>query len=887
MASLVFSAFNGGTAIVVSSVSAAKTAVANSPRFIIRFARGIKSGSARALAFVLGLITSVFGLAIIIPILYRFLEPIISTSCRLGQRFGQRVERMTNKTPIVGVFVSVLSLSARALNEYVFKFVLFVIDNIVAIVFLTLAIIIFTAVQYNLAKYVEISSSFTYAGIQTYNYGGRIVNFTLDGGNSYVLPIYNGVTRNQMLVIQHTYEGIQNNRPQSDFGDDVVGGRRARALQGPPQTADELVVREYAWMNEIYNEYILTVIDFVFDVLYPPFAYIMSILTFIAGRASCMIAGGGCTSAEIGQAIANVFIDGINAFFGFLGKIERIDDLACSIEQLKGVNCDTCKGVFFSSSTGMFEALLECTERRGLIECVENKDGSFIEKIDGLKVHEALTEAKSCPHSKDMFSGFGNARNNFRMNVREYSVNYHGIPFRSLYHQGEHIITTGANMDSKHVRRRMKNIDTARVVNWTRPEPRRDTRSTQRLNRQAKADLLRAKYLEKRGNCQFGNSWTDIFSTTVDLACLFDTLTGNDIISHIESRLPEKQAPLIFDQISHRANRMLLASEAISAHPSRSLATIMEDLTPGHKVTPYYGMYRHMVHHRNKTKHQKQERSRRRELSIIDICAPLLTCANGEQCVDDLKKCGEPTEWSVSTFLIYTGQQAGNSMKDESLDDSIVNVRDCIDTWQKYPSTDPYQYDVLIEGRTEGLIYCSPMIEYTDWRPAAITYDLQTDVNTLCRSTTVFNGCNCSSIFYDPPKAAVQAGNYISLDLEYSLINSLLWFRQLLSMLGLTYNAFGQGVATLLAGTSAPLWMQYFFLGTNGGLTDYEALFCWVLHTGDFCLLILFLMVVFYYILATIRLYLYTPYSQYLRTRDFNQFKDHLEFYLAHKGKLD
>lgn len=840
------------------------------------FARNLKFGSAKAIGFIVGLIAAIPVLWVIMKLLYNnALKPLAEKFVEVSSNAAYRIDMLTTNVPMVHNVIYAIKLLAKAFYEYVIMFVAWVVKNIVPISRLLLGILIFTSIEYYINEYVKVSTSATYALVQTYNYGGRVTNFTLDGANSYVLPIYNGVTRANMLVIEHTYNGIKNNEPVGNTGGDLTSGRQ---LQGPPETEDELIFRILAWIYEIYNEYVLLLIDLFFDVLYIPFRAIMQSLAFVAGRFSCMMAGRTCTLREISQAVINLLIDGINAIFGFFGRIPRVTSIACNLEQLEGVNCDTCKGTFFSLAAGMFEALLECVaSRRALmIDCRELADGSFVEKIDNEVVHVARTEFKSCPHTKDMFSGFGNARNNFKFNTREYHAMFHGIDFHSTYYDGLHIITTKTNMTDRVVRRRMGKIDISRVVNWNQPRERRDTRSafttSKTLSREAKADLIKAHYTDNHGNCQFGTSWSDIFHLSADFACLFETLSGNKVVNHIETLMPEKSTPLFVDRISHHANRMLLLSDAVNEHPSRFLSEVMEDLTPKHQVRPFYGMYMHMKRNRNKTYHEQTRRRARRELTIIDYCSPQLTCANNQQCVDDLKDCDEPVVWDISTYLTYTGQQAGTSMQDTSFENTVLDIRSCLQLWKDHPSTDPYSYDVIVGGRTEGVVYCGPMVEYTDWRPQLWTFDLANDINTWCTSATVFNGCNCSTLYFDPPKNAVQDGVFFSLNAQYAVFNGFIWIRQVLVSIGFSFAWFAITWGSVFAGTSAPLAMQYFFLGTNGGMTDAEVWACWVFHTGDFFILYLIIWVIIFYISATVKVYLYEEYKNYVYESKFRRY---------------
>jgi hypothetical protein len=555
---------------------------------------------------------------------------------------------------------------------------------------------------------------------------------------------------------------------------------------------------------------------------------------------------------EILQALGNLIFDGLRALTGGFINLGRVEGLACTAEQLHGVSCD-CKGSFFYSAGGMFEALLSsCTTRRSLIECRETYDGTFIEKIDNEIVHESLSESRSCPHSKQAFDAFGNAKNNLIVRSNTYDINYHGIHMTSEYvgdDRRTHTLFAVNTTITKEMKRRLSNLDTTRLQARNTGTTFDSKPESVAQSRDARADLLKDEYEDSKHHCNFGSSWSDIFHTAIDLECLMRSITSG------KSILPE------WTKADNRGGRSLVsenietasfALQMASHHKGRRLTEIIPDSIHKHQVTPLFGMYMHMK--RNSANSSSSRKSRRR-LQIVDVCAPQFTCAGTQQCVDDLKLCSDPSEWGVSTFLTYTAQQFGNAFQDEGFDDSIINIQSCMKNWKDHPSTDPYSYDVIVGGRTEGVVMCSPLINYIEWRPQEVIMDLDDDIIAACVSTTPFNGCNCSPLFYAPPQASIQENAFISLDFELCLLNGFMWFRILLNFFGVPFTIFGALFYSIVSGTSMPNSVAHVFLFNPAGLTAGEIFFCWLLHIGDFLILALILLLSYFYIRATIRVF--------------------------------
>lgn len=859
-----------GTAAQVGGTVATNTVTSNANagpglfrKVVVRTVFAVRAGGSRIIAIGVFVFSALLSLALLAPWIEACLKPIVKQAKSLRVKTGKALDKAAQRSPTVGALVYIAGVFIRAFMEYVVNLILFILKHPIALFTAVFFIAFFTAIQYYLANIAATANAFGYAGVEVYNFGARVVNFTLDGANSYVLPIYNGITRNQMLILDHTYTGLSENTPDEDFGTDLTTGRR---LQGPPQSSIELIIRNYAWFSEVYNQYILINIDIFFAVLYKPFVFIANFLIGVIGRFACMLAGEVCTLREIVQATINLLGDFLRLITFGLIPIPRLEGLACEIAELAGVNCELCKGTFYSAMAGMFEALLRCTTtRRSLVvACTETTNGKFVETVDSLIVHESMTEYNSCPHSKGAFSSFGNARNNYRFKTKDYTVNYHGIEFHSTFEDGDHVLITNANMSASHVRRRMRRLDTSRVVDKKRRHGHgRNTAAHKSLSRDAKADLIKAKYTENNGRCGFGNSWSDIYYLATDLTCLAETITGRDMMSNIATMLPQKKPHGHFRSLTDHIEKYNYVMDAVSAHPSRRLSDVMEDLTHPHQVTPFYGMMMHMIQNRRKASEEAEKQTQRRRLAIEDFCAPQLTCANG-QCVDDLKNCVSPTEWNIGTYLTYVGQEAGNSFKDQTVDGTTLEITNCIDTWKNHPSTDPYSFDVIVGGRTEGVLYCSPLIPYIYSRPPKWEFQLSESINELCASNTPFNQCNCSTIFYDPPASSVQDGVFWTLDLQYSFLNALIWIRYFFVLIGTPLLFLAELWKSLFEGADVPSWFRNLFLGTNGGMTYNEVLFCWFLHTGDFFFFLVVIWLIIFYIVATIRVFFPKPYKEYV-----------------------
>jgi hypothetical protein len=90
---------------------------------------------------------------------------------------------------------------------------------------------------------------------------------------------------------------------------------------------------------------------------------------------------------------------------------------------------------------------------------------------------------------------------------------------------------------------------------------------------------------------------------------------------------------------------------------------------------------------------------------------------------------------------------------------------------------------------------------------------------------------------------------FSSLDIEYAMINGLIWIREVLALFGFVfYTGLAYVFNSIFSKTAMPQWFAEIFSGVQNNMTFGEKVACLALKSYNF--LILFLIVVFAVFLA-------------------------------------
>ncbi len=599
----------------------------------------------------------------------------------------------------------------------------------------------------------------------------------------------------------------------------------------------------------------------------------------------------------------SIIQDLVRAILPFVKMSDWKVHLACGRNQFIGTPCTCAGELFSFVTYGIFQNLDSCDVqgggRRLLLECRKDTDGSFIETFDGQTLNNRPDEQNACPHTRRSLDAVGHARNMEKFDVHDcYDVCSHGVLWTAC--EGHKMRVRGTcggvrNVTKKHAldrlaflesdRRRLSRVlfesndsdDHDEKKKKEKPAPRRRTssiftQSNALPTMREYADQIRASvptkfdtpfahceldvpfyenvaktmcFLSQRGGSAPTSSYYDASSNKKFESRFFSGRNLGEEEEEENDEEPQEQSKwadyVVPEQNSvskkllelastfrHRARLWRASNDTDDVFERLAILTSTE-VVSHNDVRPMYGAWHQLSTKLREIKQRRLEEkekylNRRRSLRTTQFQSTCqedeFECANDHQCVKDLNDCEVPTEWTPTRLIRHWLTFVGVSLHDVNPGTMLEGMNECWDQYEQYPHRDPFSYENLVGKNTDGVVYCFPMIKPVEWRPQVYEYSVRQSVSDLCKSYTSFDGCNCPEYFTNS-ETPLPFVNGLSHDLLLDLLDGLIWLRKVIFWA--TARVFGW----------AWVW------GGQYQLTFNEDIFCFLIHTGSFAVLVL------------------------------------------------
>jgi hypothetical protein len=635
------------------------------------------------------------------------------------------------------------------------------VTNIVTILALSIFIFMFVYfIERHMNDTINSISAASDGGVAFLNMGGHLVQFLYEGKMLF-LPVTNMITRFQIFVAMHIYDGVRLTVENYERVANVFQGRRALNEITSDSILDFLtpMIRLFQVLYNLYLIVQTTIIDVFFQLqIVNVLLLVVDELLIITTQVLCLLTGFVCTFQEIGHFFVNTVIIGLlNLITSGFGFVIPDVNLACKAEELKALGVSKECSIVFSNAG-------DITRRRQLVTCrqVENE---FIEDINGVpSLVRSFNQSIACPYSRAALTPSGNALNMKLLDTHDcYHVCAGDVLFKAcsdgLFFNGS--CTVGLDLGYSQGRRKLQSffdfktkLQKQNNEMFTEGVILSRSEMVQRMRDKVNAVTFNTDY----GSCDLSSTPSNIYEMMYDAVCvgtrLFQKPTNRRILQAEPSLLANKLLPIL-NNMRH--------SLRIAKHSDESPLGVMNDFM------------------KNGLSEKPQSRLRRRRLETI--CEdPKFLCPNDYQCEEDISLCvSEKTTSFLGTVRHYT-YSATSYIDGLKWDEALYEIFQCWDGYRKNPETDPYAGLNLassLEDLEKRAHWCVPMFKPGKYTFEPWTYSLRTEIYASCAAESPeFKSCQCP-MYFALPSVSYPVLDFVSTDIGYILMNGLIYFKNI------------------------------------------------------------------------------------------------------------
>lgn len=673
-----------------------------------------------------------------------------------------------------------------------------VITNILSIAcFLFIGLFFVYVFERHLSQSIGLVSEMSDTGISIYNFVGFVSQVVFDLFEL-LLPVSNMITRFNILVLVHLYEGLESTVQslRAKFGN----GRRLDAL-GAESFFEDL--QPIFLIGQLcYNVYLLittTVIDLFFALNLLDVIFLLGdLITLIVTKLMCTIVGRYCVLLEfidftVMDIVVGVFLNGFLGIFGVSIPISH--DISCQAGILVSFGVPKeCRGSIFGP--GLYRNAPDGPRR--LIECQEHS-GAYHELLDGEVAHSSSDISEACPHIRQAFNHRGNALNMQKLDTHGcYDMCVKNVRIESC--QGNKQTITGTcghfshNLTASDARRRLSS--------FLKYEPEMQAAadvlfhedsfaSRAEIVSEMRARVGELQFTTSHGQCDLRSSPNNIFETVYDGMCVLSTFSI-DTDHHrrlVEEHETKNRAPISVDKMLselHHGYRILNAPTAnhtltAQSSPLLHLRAFLDTYEYKNKCIGKFACAHHgkCVANISECAPAKPPREKRRRRMLSPDCEGQQLCPNEHQCVDNLEDCTADQAMSLFAWVRHYEIILRKLLADFDLGDIIYDEIQCWRYIKNNPEADRYSSSNLgtpLE-KLYGLKWCLPLFEPYKYTFEPSKYSLRKDIYDTCVAVSGhFNSCVCP-MFIELPSVTLPFFSFVSSDAVFILANGAIWLK--------------------------------------------------------------------------------------------------------------